>query len=39
MDIVEEDVVGAGIKLWLGRRVKEAEERENQGMWEGCSLD
>ena len=38
MDIVEEDVVGAGVNLWLIRRVKAAEERENEGMWEGCSL-
>ena len=38
MDIVEEDVVGAGISLWLSRRVKAAEDRENEAMWEGCTL-
>ena len=38
MDLVEEDIVGAGVNLWLSRLVKDAEAREDQGMWEGCSL-
>lgn len=38
MDMVEEDIVGAGVALWVSRRVKEAEDKENQGMWEGCTL-
>lgn len=36
MDKVEEDIVGAGVKLWLGRKVQREEEREEEGLWEGC---
>ncbi|KAF8429715.1 hypothetical protein EV426DRAFT_582517 [Tirmania nivea] len=36
MDKVEEDIVGAGVKLWLGREVQRQEEREEEGLWEGC---
>ena len=36
MDKVEEDIVGAGLKLWLRRKVQREEEREEAGMWEGC---
>ena len=36
MDKVEEDIVGVGVKLWLGRKAQREEEREEEGLWEGC---
>ncbi|KAF8448537.1 hypothetical protein BGX38DRAFT_1188335 [Terfezia claveryi] len=36
MDKVEEDIVGIGVKLWLGRKVQREEEREEEALWEGC---
>jgi len=36
MDKVEEDIVGVGVKLWLGRKAAMEEKREEEGLWEGC---
>lgn len=38
MALVEEDVVGAGIRFWVERRVGEVERREEGGLWEGCAV-